>query len=296
MTQTSKTIIFFGTEDFSLTALQALIDADYNVAAVVTKPDAPRGRGHKLLPPSVKVLAKRHNIDVWQPQKLKDIAQEIAALQPVIGVLVSYGKIIPQNIIDLFTPGIINVHPSLLPKYRGPSPIEAAIENGDHETGVSIMQLSAAMDAGPVYTQVNYPLSGSETQPELYTILAEKGAQTLLTSLPNIMNGVLQPQPQDDTQASYCQLLTKQDGWLDLTTITAINAERKVRAHLAWPKTKVTFGDHTIIITKAHVSPKQKTPLDMVCQDGAFLCIDELLAPSGRHMSAEAFLRGYAAA
>jgi len=295
MTKTSKPIIFFGTEEFSLTSLQALIDADFSIATVVTKPDTPRGRGHVVTPPSVKVLAKKHHIPVWQPQKLKEITEDIQKLGSVAGVLVSYGKIIPQATIDLFTPGIINVHPSLLPLYRGPSPIESAIKNGDAETGVSIMQLSAAMDAGPVYTQLHYPLTGTETQPELYTTLAQKGAALLVESLPGILEGQMQPIAQDDTKATYCHLLTKETSWINLAELSAIAAERIIRAHLAYPKTKLQFGDHTIIVTKAHTSTTQKTPLDFVCQDGAFLCVDELIAPSGRRMDAESFLRGYAA-
>jgi len=296
MTKISETIVFFGTEDFSLATLQQLIEAGYFIATVVTKPDTPRGRGHKLTPPSVKVLAQQHNIPVLQPQRLKEITEDLRALGPATGVLVSYGKIIPQSIIDIFTPGIVNVHPSLLPKYRGPSPIESAIENGDQETGVSIMQLSAAMDAGPVYTQIRHSLTGAETQPELYATLAQKGAETLLKVLPAIMSGELQPTPQNDAEATYCQLLSKEAAWLDLNTLTATQAERKVRAHLAWPKSKLHFGDHTIIITKTHIASIQKTPLDIVCRDGAFLCIDEVVAPSGRRMRTEDFLRGYAAA
>ena len=293
---TSAKIIFFGTEDFSLTALTGLIEAGYTIAAVVTKPDSKKGRGQQLVAPAVKVLATRHNIPVWQPEKLTDITDDIRALGSVTGVLVSYGKIVPQVIIDLFTPGIINVHPSLLPRYRGPSPIESAIKNGDAVTGVSIMQLSARMDAGPVYTAKEHPLIGTETRPELYHALADIGTNLLLESLPAIIDGSLQPTPQDEDKASYCQLLEKSSANLDLTTLTATEAERIVRAHIGFPKSKVTIAEHTIIITKAHVSPQHKTPLDLVCQDGAYLSVNELIAPSGRQMSADAFLRGYAAA
>lgn len=295
MTNTSQKIIFFGTEDFSLTALTGLIEAGYDVAAVVTKPDSKKGRGQLLTSPSVKVLATRHNIPVWQPTNLTDISADIKALQPVAGVLVSYGKIIPQSIIGLFTPGIINVHPSLLPKYRGPSPIESAILHGDSQTGVSIMQLAAAMDAGPVYAATIYPLTGSETRPELYHSLAIAGTELLLSSLPVIVSCTLQPTAQNEAQASYCQLLQKSDSLLDCSKTTAEAAERHVRAYLDFPKTKVQFGEHTLIVTKAHVTAQSKTPLDIQCQDGAFLSIDELIAPSGRLMNAEAFLRGYAA-
>lgn len=295
MTSTSAKIIFFGTEDFSLTALTGLVEAGYDIAAVVTKPDSRRGRGHHLAPPSVKVLAGRHNIPVWQPDNLRDISGDITALQPVTGVLVSYGKIIPQEIIDLFTPGIINVHPSLLPKYRGPSPIESAIKNGDDTTGVTIMQLSAKMDAGPIYTAKTHPLTGTETRPELYHALADIGTNLLLESLPAIIDGSLAATPQNDTLATYCQLLTKNDGQLDPATITATQAERCIRAYLGFPKTKLVIHDQPLIVTKAHVSAQKQTPLDCICRDGVYVVIDELVAPSGRRMSADAFLRGYAA-
>lgn len=293
MMNTSAKIIFFGTEDFSLTALTGLIEAGYTIAAVVTKPDSKKGRGQQLIAPAVKVLATRHNIPVWQPENLSDIANDIQALGQVTGVLVSYGKIVPQAIINLFTPGIINVHPSLLPKYRGPSPIESAIKNGDDVTGVSIMQLAARMDAGPVYTAKEHPLQGTETRPELYHALADIGTNLLLESLPAIIDGSLQPTPQNEEIASYCQLLEKRSANLDLTSMSASEAERTVRAHIGFPKSKLTIADHTIIITKAHASDHQKTPLDILCQDGAYLSVDELIAPSGRQMSSEAFLRGY---
>lgn len=293
MMNTSAKIIFFGTEDFSLTALTGLIEAGYTIAAVVTKPDSKKGRGQQLIAPAVKVLATRHNIPVWQPEKLADIADDIRALGTVTGVLVSYGKIVPQAIINLFTPGIINVHPSLLPKYRGPSPIESAIKNGDPVTGVSIMQLSARMDAGPVYTAKEHPLQGTETRPELYHALADIGTDLLLESLPTIIDGSMLPTAQNEEAASYCQLLEKRSAQLDLQTLSAVEAERIVRAHIGFPKSKITVADHTIIITKAHVSDQQKTPLDILCRDGAYLSVDELVAPSGRHMSSDAFRRGY---
>ena len=296
MTNMSKTIIFFGTEEFSLASLQALITAGYHIAAVITKPDSKKGRGHQLTPPSVKVLADQYNIPVWQPIKVTEINQQIKALHtPVTGVLVSYGKIIPQSTIDLFTPGIINVHPSLLPKYRGPSPIESAIINGDTQTGVTIMQLSAAMDAGPTYAVQIHPLTGNETRPELYRTLASIGAKLLIETLPSVLDSTLKPEPQNDADATYCSLLQKSDAVLPLHELTAIEAERRIRAHLGFPKSKVILGDNPVILTKAHVSDQQKTPLDLICRDGAFLSIDELIAPSGRLMNAADFLRGYAA-
>jgi methionyl-tRNA formyltransferase len=293
MTPISTKIIFFGTEDFSLTALTGLIEAGYDIAAVVTKPDSKRGRGQVLTQPAVKILAERHNIPVWQPTNLLAISDNIRALQPVIGVLASFGKIVPESIIDLFTPGIINIHPSLLPKYRGPSPIESAIINGDHETGVSIMQLVRAMDAGPIYIRTVLPLTGSETQPELYHTLAIQGTTLLIDSLPRIIDGSLRPTPQVTTDATFSHLLTKADGLLT-SSLTAVEAERRVRAYLTTPKARLAHGDTQLIITKAHVSPTKNTPLDLRCSDGAFLVIDELVSPTGRRMSAEAYLRGNA--
>ncbi len=291
-----KKIIFFGTEDFSLVALQGLVEAGYSVAAVVTKPDSKRGRNQQLTQPAVKVYAASRNIPVWQPVKLSEISDDIERLGDIAGVLVSYGKLVPESIINLFKPGIINVHPSLLPLYRGPSPIESAIMNGDSQTGVSIMQLTAKMDAGPVYTQVTYTLSGHESKPELYSQLASVGTRLLLESLPDILTGSLQPTAQDEGAATYCQLLQKDDSTLVPDNLTADQAERKVRAHLGFPKTKANILGHAVIITKAHVVSESKTPLDIRCRDGAYLSVDELIAPSGRLVDAQAFLNGYAAA
>jgi len=304
MTRTLKTIVFFGTDEFSAVSLRELIERGFTIGAVVTKPDSRKGRGRELQFSAVKQIALDHDIPVLQPFKMVEITEAIVALtdsnsEKPTGVLVSYGKIIPQSIIDLFEPGIINVHPSLLPKYRGPSPIESAILHGDTETGVSIMQLSAAMDAGPVYKQVVFSLNDTETAPQLEATLAALGAQELATILPSIMNGSLQPQPQDDAVASYCKLLSKDDSVLDPQTLTAEQAERQVRAYLAYPKTKVTIAGHLVVVTKAHIRSELEAAtgsvLDIQCRDGQFLSIDELIGPSGRAMNAKAFLNGYAA-
>ena len=293
---TSKKIVFFGTEDFSLHALTGLVEAGYNVVAVVTKPDSLRGRHQTLTAPAVKEYALSRGIAVWQPTKLTAVTADIAELGDVAGVLVSYGKIIPQTVIDLFQPGIINVHPSFLPLYRGPAPIEAAIIHGDEQLGISIMQLTAGMDEGPVYGYTEIDLDGTETQQSLLETVAREGTKTLLQLLPGILDGSITPLEQDDSKATYTKLLGKDDSLLNAGQTTAVDAERKVRAHLTFPKTKTNILGHDVIITKAHVSDTKNTPLDIECRDGAFLSIDELVAPSGKTMSAEAFLRGYAAA
>ena len=246
-----------------------------------------------LTAPAVKVYAAEHNIPVWQPIKLKDIISDIKSIRSPAGVLVSYGKIIPQSIINLFTPGIINVHPSLLPKYRGPSPIESAIVNRDKTTGVTLMQLTKNMDAGPIYYQTPHSLDQSETRPELYKTLGQLGAATLAAKLPDILSGALQPAPQDDANATYCQLLSRSDTDLDLTALTANQAEARIRAHLGFPRSRAAIGSYKLIITKAHTVINAKTPLDLPCANGTFLSIDELIAPSGKTMPAGAFLRGY---
>lgn len=155
------------------------------------------------------------------------------------------------------------------------------------------MQLSKEMDAGPLYSQVKVPLSDTETAPELEKELGELGAQQLSLTLPAIMNGSAQATPQDESLASYCQLLKKEDSQLDPSTLSATEAERRVRAYLAFPKTKLTIEDQSIVVTKAHVSAGKASPLDIECNDGRFLSIDELVGPSGRSMNAKAFLNGY---
>ena len=294
MTHTSKTIVFFGTDEFSAESLRELIAKGFTIGAVVTKPDSRKGRGRELAKPIVKEIAEANNIPVWQPLDVSAIAPHVKKLKDPVGVLVSYGKIIPQEIIDLFTPGIVNVHPSLLPLYRGPSPIESAILNGDTETGVTIMQLTAGMDSGPIYSQITVPLLDIETAPELELQLAELGAQELSLSLPAIMNGTIQPTPQNDASAVYCKLLTKEQGHLDASQLTAEQAERHVRAFLAFPKTKAVVADQSIVVTKAHVTNTHNSVLDLACIDGRYLSIDELIGPSGKLMDAAAFINGYA--
>lgn len=295
-----NSIVFFGTEDFSLITLRTLVEANLPVAAVVTKPDSPKGRGHHLTQPIVKIYASEHGIPVWQPTKLSEITDNIKELNNPVGVLVSFGKIIPQSIIDMFDPGIINVHPSLLPKYRGPSPIETAILNGDEETAVSIMQLSAAMDAGPVYGYAPLALTGTETRAELYDRLGELGAQTLLRLLPLIMNGEVTGQPQDDSSASYCKLITKTDGLIDWNK-PALRIQREIRAYAGWPQSRTTLGGIDVIIISAQVKSGTATPGEVVINDNGLvvgtaenlLSIDIIKPLGKKEMPISAFLSGY---
>jgi methionyl-tRNA formyltransferase len=294
MTKISRTIIFFGTDDFSLVVLEGLINAGYDIAAVVTKPDHRSGRGHLLIYSSVKKFAIDNNMIIWQPTKIADINKDIQMLgENVTGVLASFGKLIPESTIKLFNPGIINIHPSLLPKYRGPSPIESVIKNGDEQTGVTIMKLATTMDTGPIYGQTTYKLSKHETSQQLRKKLSQAGSDLLVELMPSILDESLIPIPQNDKQATYCQLITKDDAWLKPNEVTADQAERIIRAFLGYPKTKITIENNIIIITKAHAANKQTTQLDILCSDNNYLAIDQLVAPSGHTMTAHDFINGY---
>jgi methionyl-tRNA formyltransferase len=297
MTNTSKTILFFGNERLvsglsstDAPILSGLIEQGYNVAAVISHHSESRSRKNRPL--EVAAIAEAHGIPVLTPDRPADIYDELAFFHADAAVLSAYGRIVPQKIIDLFPLGIINIHPSLLPKYRGPTPIESAVVNGDKETGVSIMSLSAEMDAGPVYAQKSIELSGTETKFEVYDKLSALGTELLLSILPKILSGELEPQPQQG-EPTYCQLLNKNDAWLDSKTLTAEQAERMVRAYLEFPKTKVKINDKDIIITKAHVNDNSQSPLDVRFRDGHYLSIDELIGPTGKIMSNTDFLNGY---
>lgn len=289
--KTSQTILFFGTEDFSLTVLKKLTEAGFTIGAVITKPDVRRGRSAADTFPAIKQYALRQNIPVWQPTKLSEIAKDIQQFDSPAGVLVSYGKIISQSIIDLFAPGIINVHPSLLPLYRGPTPIESAILNGDTQTGVSIMQLSARMDAGPVYSQTTHQLTGSETKPQLYAQLADEGAEELARVLPSILEGSLTPVTQNENEATYCALLAKSDSLVNPKEHTATELERRIRAHIGFPKTRLPFAGESLIVTRAQVV-QSPTEVTISCKNDTLLAINTLIAPSGKSMSADAYLLG----
>ena len=289
-------LVFFGTDQFSVPTLEAVLEAGYNVAAIVTKPDAPKGRGKKLYIHPIKQIGLDHNIPVLQPNKLSEIEAELKNLQANAAVLVSYGKIIPGRILDLFEPiGIINLHPSLLPKYRGPSPIEAAILAGDKSTAISIMKLDTGMDTGPVFVQKEVVLSGQETKPELSSLLAKEGAKVLVQTLPDILSGKLQASSQEDNDVSVTSIISKADGILDPSTEDATTLERKVRAYQGFPKPRLNLFGHDVIVTSSSVVKNESDDaLVLPCDNQTWLRIDSLVAPSGRTMSGEAFLRGYA--
>ncbi len=288
-------IIFFGTEDFSAVSLQKLIDEGFEIAGIITKPDSRKGRGQKLQTPKVKQIGEKFNIPVLQPQKISEITDFVKKFEKPAGVLVSFGRIIPQEIIDLFTPAIVNVHPSLLPKYRGPSPIESAILNGDEKTGVSLMKLSKEMDAGDIYSQEEIELSKTETASDLYKTCGEIGAEMLVRDLPKIISGEIKGQKQDDSQAEYCQLLKKSDALLSQDKQTAEQAEQQIRAFEIFPKSKIKLGEHLIIVKSAKVvsSNPENSPLTLKFAEETFLKIERLITPNGKETAAKSFENGY---
>ena len=288
-------IIFFGTEDFSAVSLQKLIDEGFKIAGIITKPDSRKGRGQKFQATKVKQIGEKFNIPVLQPQKISEITDFVKKFEKPAGVLVSFGRIIPQEIIDLFTPAIVNVHPSLLPKYRGSSPIESAILNGDEKTGVSLMKLSKEMDAGDVYSQEEIELSKTETASDLYKTCGEIGAEMLVRDLPKIISGEIKGQKQDDSQAEYCQLLKKSDALLSQDEQTAEQAEQQIRAFEIFPKSKIKLGEHLIIIKSAKVvsSNPENSPLTLKFAEGTFLKIERLITPNGKETAAKSFENGY---
>lgn len=209
-----------------------------------------------------------------------------------LAVLAAYGHIIPQSVLDQFPLGVINIHPSLLPEYRGSTPIEQAILDGKETTGVSIMKLEAGMDTGPVYKQKTVHLSGDESKIELTELLQRLGAELLVEILPGIADGSLKPrkQPHPD-RATYSRLLDKTDSVIDWSK-PADTLAREVRAFLGWPQSRTTLGSLDVIITKAHTSDVE-TELSIRCGDGKFLAIDSLKPIGKKEMPARAFLAGY---
>jgi len=229
--------IFMGTPNFALPILEALITSkDFKPIAVITSPNKPVGRKQEMTPPPVKVLAHTHNIPVLQPEKVRtpEAVQQIKDLQPDLIIVAAYGKIIPGDILQIPKYGCINVHGSLLPKYRGPSPIQAAILEGEKATGITIMVMDENMDTGPMLLQQEITLDSKETFQTLHDKLSQLGADLLLQALPQYVRGELKPQEQDNTLATYCQMITREDGQL-IWNKNSEELERQIRAFTPWP-------------------------------------------------------------
>jgi len=297
-------IIFFGNERLAtgvstgVSTLKAILQAGYRVAAIVSHNEDTNSR--KPRPLEIAEVAESHSIPILLPSKPADIHDQLVSYGAEIGVLVAYGKIVPQSIIDIFPKGIINIHPSLLPKHRGPIPLESVILNGETETGVSVMGLVKAMDAGPVYAQETVPLRGDETKQELADTLLGIGSKLILNVLPQALAGTAQPKPQDDSQATFDELISKQDGVLDFSK-PAEQLAREVRAYLGWPQSRTSIGNKEVVITAAHVEAGTGEPGKVWREDKKFgiyttsgIFVIDSLKPVGKNeMTAQAFLNGY---
>ncbi len=293
----SKNLVFFGNERLSsgfqphgAPTLQALINHGYDVRAIVANYETGQSRNARTL--EIEAVAKQRSIPVLLPNKPEEIIEQLASYQPAAGVLVAYGQIIPQSVIDLFPHGILNIHPSLLPQYRGPTPIEQALLDGAPKTGVSIMQLVKKMDAGPVFAWEAVTLSGSESKQELTDRLLNLGSQLLLDVLPDILDGSATPTAQDETKATYTSLIQKSDGLLDLSK-PAEQLERQIRAYANWPKSRATLFGHDVVISKARIAKDASDGVLVLTCNPGWLEVMELRAPSGRSMSGADFTRGY---
>ena len=295
--------VFMGSPEFALPALRALAGAGYDLRLVVTQPDRRAGRGGRVRAPAAKVEAERLGIPVFQPRSLRDpeAVAEIAAVEPDLIVVAAYGRILPPDLLDLPRHPVVNVHPSLLPRWRGPSPVAAAILTGDRETGVSIMQLVPEMDAGPVLAARSFPIAPTDTTASLEARLAEEGAELLVEALPAWLDGELQAVPQDESLVTVCPLLEKDDGHLG-AGMTAREAERAVRAYDPWPGAFVTWNGDRLGIWRAHVGDagEDLLPGDLTVLAGkpavAFregvLVLDEVQRSGSRRIPGDAFLNG----
>jgi len=296
MSATSKKLIFFGNERLATGVttkaplLKGLIDAGYQIAAVVTNQRA-LAASRQQRPLEIEQLARQNQIPVVNPTNLGEAAAEIAKFQAPAAVLAAYGRIVPQAILDIFPLGIINVHPSLLPQYRGSSPIEQAILDGAAKTGVSLMRLVAKMDAGPVFATAELKLLGGESKQKLFEKLDKLGAELLIEHIPTILAGQLKPKAQSG-EASYTPRLTKPDGQITWAEPAKI-IERKVRAYAGWPKARARLGQHEVIINQARVAKDRTYGALVIKAEPGWLEILELVAPSGRLMSGADYLRGY---
>lgn len=247
-------IIFAGTPDFAARHLQALIDSEHNVVAVYTQPDRPAGRGKKLAASPVKQLAQAHNIEVYQPKSLKqsEAQEQLAAIQADIMVVVAYGLILPQIVLDTPRLGCINVHGSILPRWRGAAPIQRALWAGDKSTGVTIMQMDIGLDTGDMLLKTNLPIEDSDTSASLYEKLAEQGPEALITALSGLANGSLTAEKQQESLANYAEKLSKEEAQIDWNK-SAKSLWQEVRAFNPWPVSHFQLQGQTIKVWQTEI-------------------------------------------
>ncbi len=295
-----KSVIFFGNERLasgcttSLPILTSLKEAGTSINLIIINQKGSKSRKNKEL--EVEKFAIENCIELFVPKSVQDLKEKIIQHQTDFAILAAYGKIIPQEIIDLFPKGILNLHPSLLPKYRGPTPIESAILNGDEETGVSIMALSAGMDSGPIFKQVKLKLNGQESKQELADQLGSMGA----IEITDLLCSAALPSPNQQTgDMIFCKLIEKSDSNLNLTKPASV-LTKEIRAYLNWPSSKLSLelkdqSNLILTITKATFSSQknhQYGPLSIKTSDG-YLNIDKLKLPGRKEITQQEFLNGY---
>ncbi len=289
-----------GSPEFSIPTLRALA-AHYPIAGIVTQPDRPAGRGMTLASPPVKVVADELRIPVIQPQKLREpgALQQLQDWDPDLILVAAFGQILRPEVLDLPRYGCINVHASLLPRWRGAAPIQAAILAGDTRTGITIMKMDPGLDTGPVLNQRAIPIDPGDTGGSMFEKLSQLGGELLLETIPVYISGKLAPQPQPDEGSTYAPMLKKQDGLLDFTR-PAAELERKIRAFHPWPGTYLLWENAPLKIRRAHVQSGEAKTGKRVVIDGlpAIVAMDELivfdeLQPAGKKpMPGKAFLAG----
>lgn len=299
--------VFFGSPWFALPSLEALRAAGANLVGVVTQPDKPAGRGHRMTASPVKTWAEQHGPPVFQPKELKKEESRafLHELKPYLLVVVAYGKILPKEALDLSKFGAVNVHASLLPKYRGAAPIPAAILAGDTETGVTIMKLDEGIDTGPTLAQERVPIAPDDTTGTFSKKLADVGAKLLTSTLEPYLAGTLFPTPQDNSRATICPLINKDDGRIDWSKSAEFIA-RMVRAYDPWPGTYATWNGRRLLVHRAAAVPASSTEdrllpgaiiydsaaLKIGTGDGV-LQLGELQLEGRKRLSAAEFLRGH---
>ncbi|HIY33474.1 MAG TPA: methionyl-tRNA formyltransferase [Candidatus Evtepia faecavium] len=299
-------ILFMGTPLFAVPSLEALVAAGHQVVGVFSQPDKPKNRGMKLQPTPVKVCAQVHDIPVFQPTKLRDGAalETIRQLEPDLIVVAAYGRILPQEILDYPRLGCVNVHSSLLPKYRGAAPINWAILNGEKETGVTIMHMAPALDAGDIIAQRATPIDPDETAEALYDRLARLGADLLAETLPRLADGTAPRTPQAEDQATLAPMLSRDLSPMDFTR-PAQALHDQVRGLIPWPAATMDLNGvrckvfatavlgETTGKAPGSVIQADKKGLKLACGGGTVLGIQVLQAAGGKRMAAADYLRGH---
>lgn len=297
-----------GTAPLSCDTLAELLNAPtLQVAGVVTQPDQPKGRGLRLQPSPVKEMALREHLPILQPEHARDetFLRDLAGLEPELVAITAYGQILPQTILDLPRFGCLNVHTSLLPKYRGAAPIQWAVLNGDAETGVTIMKINAGMDTGDILAQDRTPISPADNSQTLHDRLGRMGARLLVQTIPGYVTGEIQPQPQDPAQASHAPKIRKQDGQIDWTQ-PATAVWNRVRAMIPWPGAFTWIADtpHPRLLKIWEAEPVEasgdpgrvlhadKDGVVIACGTGS-LRVRALQQEGGRRMSVAEFLAGH---